>query len=93
MSAEAKAKRIKALTVCLEHKKVVEEARGIDALKAAYLGVEDVLITFDAAARGRSPSHVRENFLRLKFSGLLQTCIDHALKVVGRAPSSLRRYC
>ncbi len=82
MSAEAKAERIKALKLCLEHQKAIEEARGIEALKTAYLNVEDVLRTFDVAARGRSPSHVRENFLRLKFSGLLQTCMDHALKVV-----------
>ncbi len=82
MSVEARAERIKALKLCLEHKRAIKEARGIEALKAAYLGVEDVLRAFDAAAHGRLPSHVRENFLRLKFSGLLQTCIDHALKVV-----------
>ena len=82
MSAEAKAERIQALKLCLEHQKAIKEARGIEALKTAFLDVEDVLHTFDMAARGCLPSHVRENFLRLMFSGLFQTCIYHALKVI-----------
>ena len=82
MSEEAKAERIQALKLYLKHKKAIEDAGGIKGLKTALRNVEDVLYTSDAAARGRSPSHVRENFLRLKFSGLLQTCIDYALKVI-----------
>ena len=82
MSEEAKAERIQALKLYLKHKKAIEDAGGLKGLKTALGNAEDVLYTSDAAARGRSPSHVRENFLRLKFSGLLQTCIDKALKFV-----------
>ena len=82
MSMEARAERIQALKLYLERQKAIEDAEGFVALKNALSDAEDVLLASDAAARGRSPSHVRENFLRLKFSGLLQTCIDKALKFV-----------
>ena len=82
MSMEARAERIQALKLYLERQKAIEDAEGFVALKNALSDAEDVLLASDAAARGRSPSHVRENFLRLKFSGLLQTCIDYALKII-----------
>ena len=54
------------------------------AVKAAYHEVEKLVDTFKvvALARGRDVDYVKETFLRLTFSGLLQTCVDRALKAV-----------
>ena len=82
MAMEARAERSSTLKLYFERQKAIEDAEGDRALKDALYDAKEMLLASDAAARGRSPSHVRENYLRLKFSGLLQTCIDTALKFV-----------
>ena len=85
LTVEAKAERVMALKLCLELQKEVEEASGLTALRAAYRGVERLMIAFNDAARGRETKYWKETFLRLAFSGLFQTCVDRALKTVEKA--------
>ena len=85
LTVEAKAERVMALRLCVELRKEVEEASGLTALRAAYRGVEKLMIAFNDAARGRETKYRKETFLWLAFSGLFPTCVDRALKTVEEA--------